>query len=172
MASGPSKEQLEMYWKQSRQYFDELANYYRTADPQYYNEHIAPFYSNPLYVVSSGKKGSAGARAVLLSVIVLIAVGIAGIAVFFISTSEQEKTDTKKTGKNIEKSTDKDIKTYENEEKDGFPDDDFIQGSKYIAEKDYDKAEEHLKKIKPGDKNYREAQQLLKSIKYLRKYNK
>ena len=54
----------------------------------------------------------------------------------------------------------------------GFPDDDFILGSKYISEKDYDKAEEHLKKIKPGSKNYEQAQQLLESIKYLRKYDK
>jgi hypothetical protein len=46
MPSGPSKQELEMYWKDSRQYFDELARYYKESDKAYYDEYIAPFYSN------------------------------------------------------------------------------------------------------------------------------
>jgi len=174
MSSGPSKEELEMYWKSSRQYFDELANYYKTADPAYYNQFIAPFYSNPFNQVSSAKSGSGAKRALLFSFAVFIMIAFAGVAVFFFTTKEQENTDFKK--RQIEQSKDnnanEDTKSIEKDKNDIFSDDDFIIGSKYLAEKDYDKAEEHLKKIKPGEKHYKEAQQLLVSIKYLRKYDK
>ncbi|HJY62739.1 MAG TPA: hypothetical protein VJ455_01180 [Ignavibacteria bacterium] len=167
MTSGPSKEELENYWKTSRQYFDELARHYQTADPEYYRKFIAPFYINPLYSVSSGKSSSGGVRAVLVSVFTFIAILTAGIAIFFVVKNEPENTDYKE----IKKNTTEETKPTQKEDM-GFPDDDFILGSKYIAEKDYDKAEEHLKKIKPGSKNYEQAQQLLESIKYLRKYDK
>jgi len=171
MASGPSKEELEMYWKSSRQYFDELAKYYKTADPSYYQQFIAPFYSNPFNQGSSAKSGSGAKKALVILVIVFIMVLSAGIAVFFLITKEQGDTDFKKYEKQIE--TSKDGNKKENEDINKiFSDDDFITGSKYLAEKDYDKAEEHLKRIKPGDKNYKQAQQLLESIKYLRKYDK
>ncbi|MCI0449852.1 MAG: hypothetical protein L0Y79_08715 [Chlorobi bacterium] len=173
MASGPSKEELEMYWKSSRQYFDELAAHYKTADPDYYNKFILPFYTNPFIAASSGKK-SGGARAIVLSMAAFAVVLIAGIAVFFISYSESDKTDNRKTEKKIEspgEDVKENTKTSDDDMKDVFPSDDFLLGSKYLAEKDYDKAEEYLKKIKPGDKDYEQAQQLLKSIKYLRKYD-
>jgi len=176
MSTGPSKEELEMYWKSSRQYFDELANYYKTADPEYYNNFIAPYYSNPFNRGSTANSGSGTKKALLFSFIVFIMVAFAGIAVFFFATKEQEKTDFKKTDRQIETSKDnngnEDTKSVEKDIQDVFSDDNFIVGSKYLAEKDYDKAEEHLRKIKPGEKNYKQAQQLLESIKYLRKYNK
>jgi hypothetical protein len=176
MASGPSKEELQNYWNTSRQYFDELARHYKTADPQYYNEYIAPFYSNPLYVVSSARKGSAGVRAVLLSIFVFIAVAVAGVVVFLVSVKESEDKGTKNIERKIESTEEnrlqKDTKSPGIDKKSGFPSDDFILGSKYLAEKDYDKAEEHFKKIKPGDENYEQAQQLLESMEYLRKYEK
>lgn len=167
--SGPSKEELENYWKTSRQYFDELARYYKDADPQYYNEYIAPFYSNPLYSVSSGKQGSSGVRVVLLAVIAFVAIGFAGVVLFLVSTDKAEKFDNNKT---YENSDEKYKKPDVNSEKDMFPSDEFLLGSKYLAQKDYDKAEEHFKKVQPDDKNYEEAQQMLESIKYLRKYDK
>ena len=45
-------------------------------------------------------------------------------------------------------------------------------GSKKIGDKDYDKAEYHLKQVKPGSTYYEQSKQLLESIKYLRKYDK
>jgi len=175
MASGPSKEELEMYWKSSRQYFDELAAHYKTADPEYYNKYILPFYSNPFAAVSSGKKGGGALRSVLVSGLGVAVLAVAGVAFFFISSQESDKSDTRKTEKKIESIDDEDVKenTKPSDEdmKDVFPGDDFLLGSKYLAEKDYDKAEEHFRKIKPGDKDYEQAQQLLESIKFLRKYD-
>ena len=174
MSSGPSKEELEMYWKSSRQYFDELANYYRTADPAYYNEYIAPFYSNPFNTVSAGRQGSSrGVKAVFVSVFTSVILVVIGMAVFLLSSNDS--VDFKKVEKIFESSDDKDIKENtkpsENDEKNVLPDDEFIIGAKYLAEKDYDKAEQHLKKVKKDDKYYKEAQELLKNIKYLRKYD-
>jgi hypothetical protein len=175
MPSGPSKEELETYWKTSRQYFDELARYYKTADPDYYNKYILPFYSSPFGSAASGKSGGGALRSVFVAGLGVVVLAVAGVAFFFISTQEPDKTDTKKTEKRIESLEDENVKentkSTDGDMKDVFPGDDFLLGSKYLAEKDYDKAEEHLKKIKPGDKDYKQAQQLLESIKYLRKYD-
>jgi hypothetical protein len=171
MPSGPSKEELEMYWKTSRNYFDELAKYYKTADPAYYNRYIAPYYSNP-FSTGSASQNSPGAKKLFIVIAVFILVFTSGIAAFlFISTEkggydnsgDNRQVDIPKEEKSI--SGDKELEKY-------LEGDDFIVGSKFLAEKDYDKAEEHFKKIKPGDKNYKSAQQLLESIKYLRKYDK
>lgn len=174
MTSGPSKEELEMYWKSSRQHFDELAKYYKTADPAYYNQFIAPYYSNLFNRVSSGNSGSGVKKSLLISIALFFMILTAGIAVFFFSAKEQGSF--KKTERQIETTKDnngkEDIKLSDKDIENIFSGDDFIIGSKYLAEKDYDNAEEHLKKIKPGEKNYKEAQQLLESIKYLRKYDK
>jgi hypothetical protein len=42
-----TKEELEEYYRNSRQYFDNLAKYYLEIDKEYYNEFIAPIYKNP-----------------------------------------------------------------------------------------------------------------------------
>ncbi|HEY3250335.1 MAG TPA: hypothetical protein VGK25_04380, partial [Ignavibacteria bacterium] len=105
-----------------------------------------------------------------LAVIMLMAVGV---AIFLFSTDNS--SDYKKVEKIFESSDDKDVKKdtkpSDNERKKKFPDDEFILGSKYLAEKDYDKAEEHLKKIKKDSEYYQQAQELLKNMKYLRKYD-
>jgi tetratricopeptide (TPR) repeat protein len=175
MASGPSKQELEMYFKSSRQYFDELARHYQQADPQYYKEYILPFYSNPFHS-ASGTQRSGGGGAKLMVVIALFGVLAAGAAAFFVfmnasSTDEPnvkekrvQQQDVKEKTREVPKSTDKDLK-------DVFPSDDFLLGSKYLAQKDYDKAEEYLKRVKPDDPNYEQAQQMLESIKVLRKYD-
>ena len=188
MESGQSKEELEMYWHNSRQYFDELANHYKTADPEYYRTHFKPFYDNPFHSISSGggAKKSGGTKAfIALSVLLLIITGLGGLIFYFISNSgndvfdndifdkkplqtEEKTTDTEKQGSNefekIENGKDS-VDSMDSE-------DHFIIGSKKIGDKDYDKAEYHLKQIKKGDKYYEQSQQLLKSLKYLRKYNK
>jgi hypothetical protein len=169
MNTGPSKEELENYWKTSRAYFDELAKYYQTADPEYYKKYISPFYSNPLNAVSSSRSAGQGIRSIVLSVIGIAVIAIAGAGIFYFSQSEKDTPSDKKI---LNKQEGETPTVPENNEETGFPDDDFIIASKYIAEKDYDKAEEHLRNIKPGSKNYKEAQQLLESIKFLRKYDK
>jgi len=108
MASGPSKEELEIYWKQSRQYFDELASYYRTADPQYYNDYIAPFYNNPFTNIQ-GRKGSSSPLPVVFASIALLITGLIAGAVFFILQVKEEKTIQKESPK-IEKQIEKDEK--------------------------------------------------------------
>lgn len=42
-----TKEELKEYYRNSRQYFDNLAKYYLEMDKEYYKEFIAPIYNNP-----------------------------------------------------------------------------------------------------------------------------
>src|SRR4030095_1257783 len=168
MASGPSKEELKMYWESSRQYFDELANYYKTADPAYYNEYIAPFYSNPFTAVSSGTKGSTKRIVPFISVFLFVVIGLIGGAVYFLSS-------TKTTFKDVERKyeqpdVNKEVSPPVDDEK-NILDDEFIIGSKYLQEKDYDKAEEHLRKVRKDSEYYELAQQMLKNMDFLRKHD-
>ena len=186
MESGPSKQDLEMYWQNSRQYFDELAKYYQTADPGYYRKYMKPFYDNPFGSVysSGGKKSGGGAKILIFAFIGFFIVGLSAAGIFFFlgkSDAVKEKVEEITGDKNVKENyqtTDKEETiTTEEPEKEEDPselsgEDNFIIGAKYIGEKKYDKAEYHLKKIKPGDKRYREAQQLLQSIKYLKKFDK
>ncbi len=167
--SGPSKEELQGYWNSSRAYFDELAQHYKKTDPEYYNKFIAPFYSSPFSSVSSQKTTSRAARSILVSVFGFIAILVAGIAVFFMQSSDSLD---EKLEKVIEPADTRETKPIDKDNGTKFFDNDFITGSKYLAEKDYDKAEEHLKKVKPESPNYKEAQQLLESIELLKKYDK
>ena len=48
----------------------------------------------------------------------------------------------------------------------------YIQGLTYLSKKEYDKAEYHLKQVAKDDPDYQSAQQVLESIKYLKKYDK
>jgi hypothetical protein len=188
MAGGPSKEELQMYWQNSRQYFDELANHYRQADPEYYRTNIQPFYDNPFANIPSNKRsGSGGARLAVVAVALLVLVAGAG-GVFFLVFQSEIKTETDKLEKKLESGDEKNIKEKdpaiekefgelntpaEEEDTDGMNSDDhFIVGSKKIADKDYDKAEYHLKKVKPGSQYYKQAKELLKNLSLLRKYDK
>ncbi len=187
MAGGPSKEELQMYWQNSRQYFDELANHYRQADPEYYRAHIQPFYDNPFANVQRGKQPGGGAKILPVFVFLLVlAIGAAGAAYFIFrddlstETKKLEKiigSDDEQKVREIEPGTEKEKKELktpdEEEDSDGMTSDDhFIVGSKKIAEQDYDKAEYHLKKVKPGTEYYEQSKELLKNMKYLRKYRK
>jgi hypothetical protein len=191
MASGPSKQDLEMYWQSSRQYFDELAAYYKQADPEYYRTYMEPFYTNPLNSVSnSGSKGGSGAAKLLIVLVVFFLIlGIGGVAAYFViskySTEETEsidvpfKKDKKSDQKDKSVTKEKDdtkIPESDDSNKDDetslSSDDHFIIGSKKIGEKEYDKAEYHLKQVKPGTQYYEQSKQLLESLKFLRKYDK
>jgi len=186
MTGGPSKQELEMYWQNSRQYFDELAKHYQTADPEYYKEYIKPFYDNPFRSVGQAQTGksSGGSKAIVFAVFLLLFIGVLGAAIFiFFSSSDsitkkvEEITGEKEVTKDpiiSEPDNTKNETTPEEELPEGelSGEDNYIIGAKYIAEKKYDKAAWHLKQIKKGDKRYKEAQQLLESIKYLKKYDK
>lgn len=182
MSNGPSKEDLELYWQNSRQYFDELARHYQQADPEYYKKNIKPFYDNPFRTSGSGSSGTkSGGKTVVIAVLmlILIAVGAAGI-LFFLTFSESttEKTEEKINREINRNSTpEKEISVPEETVEETEPgelsdEDNYLIGARYIAEKKYDKAAFHLNRIKKGSKRYKEAQQLLESIKYLKKYNK
>jgi hypothetical protein len=107
-SAGPSNEDLEMYFKTSRQYFDELANYYKTADPAYYNRFIAPFYTNPLYSASRKSTGSSRAIIAFAAIFFLvIGLGAAGLLIFLSADSDTDKEqDTPKIEKKIGKEID------------------------------------------------------------------
>lgn len=186
MANGPSKQDLEMYWKSSRQYFDELAKYYQTADPDYYRENIKPFYDNPFGSIYSaqGNKSAGGTKFVAIAVFLFVFIGVISAGFFFFlskSNSITEKLEeitgdkyVKENTKTIEREknvTNDDVSSEEDPAK-LSGEDNYIIGAKYIGEKKYDKAAFYLKQIKKGDKRYKEAQQLLESIKYLKKYDK
>ena len=61
MNTGPSKEQIEVFYRTSRKYFDELAKQYYVRDREFYIKYFAPYYSNPLLAArrntSAGKIG-------------------------------------------------------------------------------------------------------------------
>lgn len=187
MAGGPSKEELQMYWQNSRQYFDELANHYRQADPEYYRTNIQPFYDNPFANVQSNRRSGGGIKLVFVAVAFLVLIA-AGAGVFFMVFQSDIKTETDKLEKRLESVDEPEVKEKkektekpgkeltvpeEEEDTDGMTSDDhFIVGSKKIADKDYDKAEYHLKKVKPGSQYYRQSKELLKNMELLRKYDK
>jgi len=194
MASGPSKQELEMYWNNSRQYFDELAKHYQETDPEYYKKHILPFYNNPFQSTNTVQNKRSGSRAAVLFVaIAMFAVIGVGAAVMFFVLSESSTDFVEEQTKKVEESIiGEDLKEFETikkdpkdnskeqeennidqEDEEGLSSEDhFIVGSKKIAEKDYDKAEYHLKKVKKGTQYYEQSQELLKNMKYLRRFAK
>ena len=168
--SGPSKEELENYYKNSRPYFDELARHYYATDRQYYDKYIAPFYS-PFAGITPGT-ASSRARPVIFSVAILVAVLIAGIAVFLLSV-EQESED--KETKRIEESKEPVKKEITGQKKSTDTlssrkyQIEYEKGLVYFNEKDYVNAEKYFKRIPKSDKNYDNAQKMLKAIKELKK---
>ncbi len=192
MSTGPSKQELEMYWKNSRQYFDELAKHYQAADPEYYRLNIKPFYDNPFSstynAAGQSKSTGGGAKFVLVAIAFAVLAILGAAAFFFISkgdsvskrieeitspTEQGPQRELKAPERNNENGTNPVEPKDETPENEELSDDDiFILGAKHISEKKYDKAVYELQKIKPGSKKYKEAQQLIESVKYLKKFNK
>ncbi len=81
MNAGPSKEQIDNYYRTSRKYFDELARQYYEKDRDFYNKYFAPYYSNP-FLAGSKKGGSIKARLIFVIAGSLLAIAI--IAVSFL----------------------------------------------------------------------------------------
>lgn len=86
---GPSKEELENYFKNNRKYFDELARNYKITDPDYYNKNIAPFYR---YTYNSAGNKKPSKRPVILMAGLALALS-AGISmlVFFVQNKSERK---------------------------------------------------------------------------------
>ena len=90
MITGPSKEQIDQFYKTSRKYFDELAKQYYEKDREFYNKYFAPYYSNPL--LAARKKSSAGRVVVLVSLISFLVITAAiGFVFLMIESSENKK---------------------------------------------------------------------------------
>ncbi len=163
---GPSKEELQKYWISNRQHFDALAKHYFENDRKYYDEYIAPFYNSPSGV-SSGKTGN---RAVIIIIIVSVMFAVmagAGMLAYFL-IANHVSIGEKKVIK-IESSDTSDVK---NKIDENVSESHYIQGLTYLSKKEYDKAEYHLKQVAEDDPDYQSAQQVLESIKYLKKYDK
>jgi hypothetical protein len=166
MASGPSKEELEIYWQNSRQYFDELARHYQKADPEYYKDFIQPFYSNPFRSSSQGKSGSGGAKLVaVMAVVTLIGIAAASFFLFMSNVPEDkpERLNEKVTSDTITKQniTEPPPEVETDTEKSVH----FRRGEKLFEDKNYALAERYLKKVPASDKNYEDAQRVLEIIK-------
>ena len=104
-ADGPSKEELEYYFKNSRNYFDELAKHFYETDRDYYDKNIAPFYSSP-FGGSPHRTNSAGGRSAVFVVAgAVVALLIGGIALFL--NLEQPDDANYKQKKEIESTQEK-----------------------------------------------------------------
>jgi tetratricopeptide (TPR) repeat protein len=169
-SDGPSKEELEYYYKNSRKYFDELANYYFKADPEYYEKFIAPFYSTFASVTTPGKPGSPRAlfSVVIAGVLVMAAAG----AVFFLLQTSRDTIDEHETEK-IEKNSTKKTEpanipadtssAVENEKS-------YYQiGIEYYRKRDFENAEKYLKLVPKDDPNYNNSRRKLEDIQELKK---
>jgi tetratricopeptide (TPR) repeat protein len=172
--SGPSKEELENYFKNSRAYFDELAKHYYETDREYYDKFIAPFYS-PFMRVSAGSKSSAP-RAVFMAAI-LLAVGIAGAVAFFLTAeNDSDNTQDEKRIEDVKEKNQRDadekkiIKDTVSSKRKTLTD--YEKGVEFYKLGDYTGAERYFKRVPESDKNYDNAQEKLKEIQELDKTNK
>lgn len=163
MQQGPSKEELREYWKNSRQYFDELAKSYFESDPKYYEEYIAPFYRNPLYAMG-GKSGRSG-RSVVAAALFILAIG-AG-AVFFLiqkDSSRNEKLIPLAPFKERTESAKDSARTSSESDES-----DYETGVKYFNDEDYENAEKYLRRVKYSDKNYGDARKKINEMVKIKK---
>jgi tetratricopeptide (TPR) repeat protein len=156
---GPSKEDLENYWKNSRPYFDEIAKFYFESDRQYYDEFIAPFYNNPFR--RSGVQSSGGGAKIAVFAVMILVLG-AAIGVFLLVNEQSDndkkvnKEETQRTYQKQADATDsvsvKDANEY------------YEKGISYFNNEDYDNAEKYFKLVPRKDKNYPDAVRKLKKI--------
>jgi hypothetical protein len=173
-ADGPSKEQLEYYFKNSRAYFDELAKQFYETDREYYNKYIAPFYSGPFSGAPLAGSTSQRKPAFFVVVGALFTLLIGGLVLFINleqfddSGNEQKKqvedTQEKARSKPDERFRSPDSKT-ETESSN------YEKGLKFFKQKNYDSAERYFNRVTKDDDNYDDAQNKLEEIKKLREEN-
>jgi len=165
---GPPKEELQRYWVSNREHFDSLAKYYKEKDRKYYDEFIAPFYSNQP-VTSIVKTNKRASLIVIISAVMVVVIAGAGILVFFMLSNQVNKVEQNVI--KVESNDSVDVKNNENDKVYDY-DSHYIQGLMCLSKKEYDEAEFHLKLVPKDDPDYKSAQQVLESIKYLKKYDK
>src|SRR5438132_9510793 len=142
--SGPSQEELKSYFRNNRQYFDELAKSYYQSDREYYNKFIAPFYNNP-FIASASKSGRKPVSFILMSIMIFF-VGLGAVMFFLV----------KKNNSPVYKTPDKNV--YQKNTGNDTNESNYFKGLQFMSEQDYDNAEEYLKRVSPKDKNYKSAQ--------------
>jgi hypothetical protein len=165
--SGPSREELENYFKNSRPYFDELAKHYYEADREYYDKYIAPFYSS-FSAFTSGSKTGKRTTASLAIAALLVALA-AGFAVFLIADRPDDvnyeqikKTEEQGSDKyNREKPSDT-VFTKEGRQSD------YEKGLQFFNQEDYDGAERCFRRVRKDDSNYNNAQEKLREIREIK----
>lgn len=178
---GPTKEELENYFKNNRKYFDELARNYKVSDPEYYNKFIAPFYGYT-ETVNAGSK--APQRKVALTAGLAIIVGISAFLMIFF-TKQNEEVEKVITSEKIEKLTqelnssidtmttssgDMGIKTDTLERiKKNY---NFNHGKFLFKLRKMEEAEEFLKKVPKNHPDYEQVEYMLKEIKKEKKLKK
>jgi hypothetical protein len=172
-ADGPSKEELEYYFKNSRQYFDELAKHFYETDRDYYNKFIAPFYS-PFGRMTPGSKPRSKA-AYSLVVAGLLGLLAAGFAVFLIfqstdNTSIEPGKKTESPKENTRSKPDEKVKPPDTQTQSNKISN-YEKGLKFYNQKDYDAAERYFNKVTKDDDNYEDAQNKLEEINKLRDEN-
>jgi TolA-binding protein len=170
MQNGPSKEELEEYWNNSRQYFDELASYYRTSDRDYYNKYIAPFYSP--FRVSPSKGGGTKIIAIAAALIVFLGIGAAMLLVLIPAGSDNstENNDNKQqvSPKISSDSVKSPVVPNDTSSKVVTVSPYYDKGMKYYHSKDYENAKKYFEMVPREDKNYRNARKQLLEIKIIR----
>jgi hypothetical protein len=167
---GPSKEELQRYWVSNREHFDSLAKYYKEKDHKYYDEFIAPFYNEQPVATKVKTKSRASLMVIIIAIMVVFIAG-AGMLVFFMLSNQVSKVERNVI--KVESNDSVDVKNNENDKVYDYDSDShYIQGLMYLSKKKYDEAEYHLKLVPKGDPDYKSAQQVLESIKYLKKYDK
>ena len=168
MASGPSKEELQYYYQNNRQYFDSLAKYYADTDREYYNKFIAPFYST-----FRPQKGSA--RSVIAVMLFILIMGAAAGVFFMVKSDKPQikeniqrnreliepniKIDTVKPPVEIVDSS-SEIVSDESE--------DYEKGMKYYHKLDYANAEKYFNRVPENNRKYKDAQKKLFELKFIK----
>ena len=87
MNTGPSKDQIDNFYRTSRKYFDDLAKQYYEKDREFYNKYFAPYYSNPLF---AARKKTSSARIVITVSLILFLVVTAAIGFLFLTIESSE----------------------------------------------------------------------------------
>jgi len=174
-ADGPSKEQLEYYFKNSRPYFDELAKQLYDTDRDYYNKYIAPFYSSP-FGGAPVRSTSAPRRTAVFTVAgAVVALLVAGISFFLTlqkpdDTNYEQKKEIEDTQEKARSKPDEQIEEPDTKTKSDKLSN-YEKGLKFYKQKDYDAAARYFNKVTKVDDNYDNAQRKLEQIKKLRKEN-
>ena len=173
----PSREQLEQHYKNSRKYFDDMAEHYKESDPEYYNSMIVPIIRRNRYSDAAGyNPNSKRAMAITITSAVVV-LGMA-MGIFFLIAPEAEQQnpvdkmlekvedEPSKTnaplreinpGKTKDPSLNENIKADENMT-------DYEKGVFYYDQGGYDMALQYFGKVKPGTDNYDAAQKYISEI--------